>query len=65
MATFADQHSWATTNVSNKGGTWQEFEVGFDQVYQKKQVIQHGFESIWAYAQQLLTDVTPPFERQV
>jgi putative hydrolase of HD superfamily len=43
-------------NVSNNGGTWQEFEVGFDQVYQKKQAIQHGSETIWAYAEQLLNE---------
>lgn len=43
-------------NVSNNGGTWREFEVEFDQVYQKKQVIQHGSEAIWAYAEQLLNE---------
>ncbi|MBC3789359.1 HD domain-containing protein [Spirosoma utsteinense] len=43
-------------NVSNNGGTWREFKVGFDQVYQKKQAIQHGSESIWAYAEQLLRE---------
>ncbi|MCX6215647.1 HD domain-containing protein [Spirosoma sp.] len=43
-------------NVSNKGGTWREFAVDFDQVYQKKQVIQQGSESIWAYAEQLLNE---------
>ena len=42
-------------NVSNNGGAWREFEVGFDQVYQKKQAIQHGSESIWVYAEQLLS----------
>ncbi|AUD06639.1 HD domain-containing protein [Spirosoma pollinicola] len=43
-------------NVSNNGGTWREFEIGFDQVYQKKQAIQYGSESIWAYAEQLLSE---------
>ncbi|MFD2937917.1 HD domain-containing protein [Spirosoma flavum] len=41
-------------NVSNEGGTWREFDVAFDKVYQKKQAIKHGSESIWAYAEQLL-----------
>ena len=43
-------------NISNNGGTWREFDVGFDQVYQKKQAIQHGSESIWTYAEQLLAE---------
>ena len=43
-------------NISNNGGTWREFEIGFDQVYQKKQAIQYGSESIWAYAEQLLSE---------
>ena len=43
-------------NVSNNGDTWREFDVGFDQVYQKKQAIQQGSESIWAYAEQLLSE---------
>ena len=42
-------------NVSNNGGTWREFAVEFDEVYQKKQAIQQGSESIWAYAEQLLS----------
>lgn len=43
-------------NVSNNGGTWREFEVGFDQVYQKKQAIHHGSKSIWAYVEQVLSE---------
>ncbi len=43
-------------NVSNNGGTWREFEVGFDQVHQKKQAIRQGSEVIWAYAEQLLKE---------
>ncbi|GAB3996857.1 HD domain-containing protein [Spirosoma daeguense] len=43
-------------NVSNNGGTWLEFGIDFDKVYQKKQVIKHGSTSIWDYAEQLIND---------
>ena len=43
-------------NVSNNGGTWNEFGVDFDQVYQKKQVINYGSSRIWEYAERLLND---------
>lgn len=43
-------------NVSNHGGTWKEFGVGFQQVYEKKQVIQHGSTVLWQYAEELLAD---------
>jgi len=43
-------------NVSNNGGTWQEFDIPFEKVHQKKQAIQLGSEAIWAYAEQLLNE---------
>jgi putative hydrolase of HD superfamily len=43
-------------NVSNNGGTWQEFNVDFAKVYAKKQAIKHGSTTIWEYAEQLLND---------
>ncbi|WP_293309748.1 HD domain-containing protein [Pedobacter sp. UBA5917] len=43
-------------NTSNNGGTWAEFNVGYDQVYNKKKVINDGSSSIWAYAEQLIND---------
>lgn len=43
-------------NTSNNGGTWAEFNVGYQQVYDKKQVIRQGSETIWAYAEQLLEE---------
>lgn len=43
-------------NVSNQGGTWKEFGVSFEQVYEKKQVIQHGSTVLWQFAEGLLTD---------
>lgn len=43
-------------NVSNEGGTWQEFNVDYAQVFAKKQVIKNGSTRIWEYAEQLLND---------
>lgn len=43
-------------NVSNNGGTWNEFGVSYEQVYTKKQVIQQGSHLIWQYAEDLLND---------
>ena len=43
-------------NVSNNGGTWQEFNVDFAKVYNKKSAIKNGSTAIWAYAEQLLND---------
>ncbi len=43
-------------NVSNNGGTWNEFGINFDKVYQKKQVINQGSSRIWDYAEQLIND---------
>jgi len=41
-------------NTSNNGGTWNEFGVNYDKVYNKKQVIQHGSETIWKFAEHLI-----------
>ena len=43
-------------NVSNNGGTWQEFGVNYDKVYEKKQIIKEGSAAIWDYAEALLND---------
>lgn len=43
-------------NVSNKGGTWTEFNVAYPMVYEKQKVHQDSSASIWAYAQQLLNE---------
>jgi putative hydrolase of HD superfamily len=43
-------------NASNNGGTWQEFDVDFATVYEKKQVIKNGSTAIWEYAEQVLND---------
>ncbi|MFC0183810.1 putative hydrolases of HD superfamily [Pseudarcicella hirudinis] len=41
-------------NASNRGGTWREFNVGFDVVYEKTQVIENGSTSIWDFTEALL-----------
>jgi putative hydrolase of HD superfamily len=43
-------------NASNQGGTWAEFNVDYQKVYDKKKVIKDGSEAIWFYAEDLLND---------
>lgn len=43
-------------NYSNKGGTWQEFDVSHDMVYGMKRIIKDGSSSIWQYAEKLIND---------
>lgn len=43
-------------NISNNGGTWQEYNVDYDTVFAKKQAIAHGSQTLWEYAEQLLND---------
>lgn len=43
-------------NSSNNGGTWKEFDVPYQKVYDKKKVIKEGSAAIWDYAEQLIND---------
>ena len=43
-------------NASNDGGTWAEFNVHYQQVYDKKKSIKDGSSSIWEYAENLLNE---------
>jgi len=43
-------------NASNNGGTWAEFNVGFEKVYNKKKIINEGASPIWDYAENLLNE---------
>lgn len=43
-------------NTSNNGGTWKEYNVDFETVYEKKKVIKNGSEVIWEYAENLLNE---------
>jgi putative hydrolase of HD superfamily len=41
-------------NASNNGGTWKEFNVPFQKVYEKKRAIKDGSAAIWEYAGKLI-----------
>jgi len=43
-------------NTSNNGGTWAEYNVPFQTVYEKKKVIANGSSSIWNYAETLINE---------
>ncbi|WP_379092521.1 HD family hydrolase [Pedobacter sp. UC225_65] len=43
-------------NTSNNGGTWTEFNVPYQKVYDKKKVIKEGAETVWDYAESLIED---------
>jgi len=43
-------------NTSNHGGTWKEFGVKYDKVYEKKSIIKEGSKSIWNYAEGLINE---------
>ncbi len=43
-------------NTSNNGGTWKEFDVDYNKVYEKKKVIKEGSISLWNYAENLINE---------
>jgi len=43
-------------NTSNGGGTWTEFNVPYQKVYDKKKAIKDGSTSIWNYAEKLINE---------
>lgn len=43
-------------NSSNNGGTWNEFGVNYQKVYDKKKLIKNGSETIWEYTEKLIND---------
>ncbi len=43
-------------NTSNNGGTWTEFKVPYEKVYQKKKAIKDGSGLIWSYAERLINE---------
>ena len=43
-------------NTSNNGGTWREFDVPYQKVYDKKKVIKEGSTVIWDYAENLINE---------
>lgn len=43
-------------NTSNNGGTWKEFNVPYQKVYDKKVAIKDGSATIWKYAENLINE---------
>lgn len=43
-------------NTSNHGGTWKEFNVPYQKVYDKKKAIKEGSTTIWNYAEHLIDE---------
>lgn len=43
-------------NTSNNGGTWQEFDVPYQKVFDKKKAIKDGSSVIWEYAENLINE---------
>ena len=43
-------------NISNNGGTWTEFDVPYQKVYDKKVAIKDGSATIWHYAENLINE---------
>ena len=43
-------------NTSNNGGTWTEFNVSYQKVYDKKKAIKSGSTAIWNYAENLINE---------
>jgi putative hydrolase of HD superfamily len=41
-------------NTSNNGGTWKEFGIKYQTVYEKKKVIKDGSNELWNFADELL-----------
>ncbi len=41
-------------NVSNRGGTWREYDVKYERVFSTKSMISEGSDFIWDYALKLL-----------
>lgn len=43
-------------NASNKGGTWAEYNINYQKVYDKKAAIKKGSAAIWKYAENILNE---------
>ena len=41
-------------NASNSGGTWTEYNVPYQKVYEKKKIIKNGSDSLWKYAEEII-----------
>ncbi|GEM64508.1 hydrolase [Sphingobacterium faecium NBRC 15299] len=43
-------------NTSNNGGTWNEFDIKYSKVYDKKKIIDEGSRTIWDFAEKLIDE---------
>ena len=43
-------------NASNSGGTWVEYDVPYQKVYDKKKEIKEGSTTLWNYAESLIDE---------
>lgn len=43
-------------NTSNDGGTWKEFNVPYQKVFDKKKAIKNGSSILWNYAEHLINE---------
>lgn len=43
-------------NVSNNGGTWTEFNVGYEKVFEKVSVMGKGSATLWKYTETLIRE---------
>jgi putative hydrolase of HD superfamily len=43
-------------NTSNNGGTWKEFNVPYQKVYDKKKIIRDSSMTVWNYAESLINE---------
>ncbi|MES2565549.1 MAG: HD domain-containing protein [Bacteroidota bacterium] len=56
FAKSMDRFAPLLQNVSNNGGTWKEFNVPYQKVYEKKKVIKNGSATLWNYAENLINE---------
>ncbi|WP_270087921.1 HD domain-containing protein [Sphingobacterium sp. SYP-B4668] len=43
-------------NTSNEGGTWNEYDIRYNKVFEKKKVIGEGSKTIWEFAKRLINE---------
>jgi putative hydrolase of HD superfamily len=56
FAKALDRFEPVLQNTANNGGTWAEFKLAFETVYQKLKGIANGSKKIWAYSEELLDE---------
>ncbi|NQX81773.1 MAG: HD domain-containing protein [Flavobacteriaceae bacterium] len=57
FAKTMDRFEPVLQNVSNKGGTWAEFNISYEKVIDRVKVIGRGSEVIWNYTQEIIKNL--------